>query len=305
LQALLQNRIDVMGISASLVKELRERSGAGMMECKKALVEVDGDVEAAQDLLRTRGQAKAEKKSGRIAAEGCVFFGMAADNGGAVLMEVNCETDFVARDENFLKFADTAVQLVLANDPADVDALMALSADGGGSLSDACTALVAKIGEKVSVRRFEKITPKGTAASYLHGARIGVVVDVTSTDGDLPRDIAMHIAASAPLCISADDVPAEDLEHERKILTDQALQEGKPENIVEKMVEGRLRKHLAEITLLGQPFVKDPDLDVGKLLANAGASIHSFVRYEVGEGIEKKAENFADEVAAQVEASGG
>jgi len=289
-----------MTITASLVKELRELTGVGMMECKKVLVETGGDMQAAQDLLRTRGQAKAEKKAGRVAAEGVVIFAVA--DGAAALVEVNSETDFVARDENFQGFAQQAADLILANKPADVDALSAIEV-GGKAFSEIRSDLVQKIGENVSVRRFEVIAPQGVVGSYVHGGRIGVVADVVGGDEELARDIAMHIAASAPVCISEDDVPADDLERERKILTEQALNEGKPAEIVEKMIEGRLRKHLAQITLVGQPFVKDPDVTVGKLLKDKGASVASFVRFEVGEGIEKKEENFAEEVAAQVNAS--
>jgi len=289
-----------MSVTASLVKELRERTGAGMMECKKVLVETDGDIEAAQDLLRTRGQAKAEKKAGRIAAEGAVVFGNA--DGVAALLEVNSETDFVARDENFIGFAEKALELVLANQPADVDALSELDA-GGQTLSELRNALIAKIGENINVRRFEVFQPKGQVGAYLHGGRIGVLVDLEGGDEELARDIAMHVAATNPLCIAEDDVPADELEREKSILTEQALNEGKPAEIVEKMIAGRLRKHLAQITLVGQAFVKDPDVTVGKLLDSKGASVASYVRFEVGEGIEKKEENFAEEVAAQVQAS--
>jgi len=289
-----------MAITASLVKELRERTGAGMMECKKVLVETDGDIEAAMDLLRTRGQAKAGKVADRTAAEGVVLFG--TDNGVAAIIEVNSETDFVARDENFLGFANKAVELLLANKPADVDALSALEADGK-TLENLRTDLVAKIGENISVRRFNVFEPKGAVGAYVHGGRIGAVVDVEGGDEELARDIAMHIAASNPVCIDEDGVPADDLEREKKILTEQALNEGKPAEIVEKMIAGRLRKHLAQITLVGQPFVKDPDVTVGKLLDSKGAKVASYVRFEVGEGIEKKEENFAEEVAAQVKAS--
>ncbi len=289
-----------MTITASLVKELREITGVGMMECKKVLVETEGDLQAAQDLLRTRGQAKAAKKAGRIAAEGAVIFAM-GDN-AAALVEVNSETDFVARDDNFKAFAQSTADLVLANQPADLEALDAIEIDGK-PFAEVRSELIAKIGENVAVRRFSIVAPQGVLGSYIHGGRIGVVADVVGGDEELARDIAMHVAASAPVCVSEEDVPAEDLERERKILTEQALNEGKPAEIVEKMIEGRLRKHLAQITLVGQPFVKDPDVTVGKLLKDKGASVASFVRYEVGEGIEKKEENFAEEVAAQVKAS--
>jgi elongation factor Ts len=290
-----------MAITASLVKELREMTGAGMMECKKALVEVDGDLQAAQEHLRKKGQASAEKKAGRVAAEGRVE--LAVGNDVAVIVEVNCETDFVAKDENFLGFARKAAELALAHRPPDVAALMALDVDGE-AFEARRNALVAKIGENCAVRRFEIIAPKGQIAQYVHGVKIGVLVDLEGGDEQLGRDVAMHVAATSPSCISADDVPAETIENERRILSAQAEQEGKPAEIVAKMVAGRLSKYLNEITLLGQPFVKDPDTNVGKLLQNNGATVHSFVRLEVGEGIEKKVENFAEEVQAQVKASG-
>jgi elongation factor Ts len=292
-----------MSISASLVKELRERTGAGMMDCKKALVEADGDADAAAELLRTKGQAKAEKKAGRIAAEGAIQIAENSDGKSLVIMEINSETDFVAKDENFLAFARSAADLALASPAQDVGALMAAELPSGESLEAARTGLIAKIGEQIAVRRFSKVAAAGELGQYQHGSRIGVVVDVTGGDAELRKDIAMHIAASAPAHISADDVPAEEVERERRILSEQAAQEGKPAEIVEKMVEGRLRKFLGEITLLGQPFVKDPDITVGKLLEQKGATVNAFVRLEVGEGIEKKQEDFAAEVAAQVKAS--
>ncbi len=291
-----------MTITASLVKELRERTGAGMMDCKKALVETNGDANAAVDLLRTTGQAKAEKKAGRIAAEGRVEI-ISNDAGQAVLMEINCETDFVAKDEDFLKFAASAAELALQTKPADVDELVQSALPEGGSLDDARKTLIAKIGENITVRRFETIEVQGAIGQYTHGSRIGVIVDVTGGDDALRRDLAMHIAAAAPLCIAEADVPAEQLERERRILTEQSEQEGKPPEIVVKMVEGRLRKYLAEITLLGQVFVKDPDITIGKLLQQKNASVSAFARIEVGEGIEKKQADFAAEVEAQVRAS--
>jgi len=290
-----------MAITASLVKELRELTGAGMMECKRALVDSDGDLEAAQENLRKRGQASAARKSGRIAAEGRIV--LVVNDEAAVIIEVNCETDFVAIDENFIAFANQAADLVLAEAPSDVAALMALTINGA-SLEEARGALVAKIGENVSVRRFNVIKPQGAIGSYLHGIKIGVMVDIEGGDEELGRDIAMHIAASSPAFISADDVPVDVRDKERRILADQAAQEGKPPEIVEKMVAGRMRKYLGEITLQGQPFVKDPDVTVGKLLDQAGASVKSFYRLEVGEGIEKKIENFAEEVKAQINAQG-
>jgi elongation factor Ts len=289
-----------MTVTASLVKELRDRTGAGMMECKKALVEVDGDLDAAQELLRKLGQASASKKAGRIAAEGRVA--VATGEGTAVIVEVNCETDFVAKDANFISFGDHAAALALQHAPVDVEALMLLQLPSGESLEDMRNALVAKIGENIRVRRFELMRVRGAIGSYLHGAKIGVLVDVDGGDNNLHKDLAMHIAASSPVCLSADDIDEDQLAKERKFLAEQAAEEGKPPEIVAKMVDGRMRKYVNEITLLGQPFVKDPDVSVGKLLSQAGASVNSFVRLEVGEGIEKKVENFAEEVQAQVNA---
>jgi len=291
-----------MTISASVVKELRERTGAGMMDCKKALVETKGDADAAAELLRTTGQAKAEKKAGRIAAEGRVEIAT-DDSGRAVMLEINCETDFVAKDQNFLEFAQAAASLALAKGPADVDALLASSIPGAGALEDARKSLIAKIGENIAVRRLSVMSASGAIGQYSHGNRIGVIVDVVGGDEDLRKDLAMHIAAASPVCIAESDVPSEQLERERRILTEQAANEGKPPEIVARMVEGRLKKFLAEVTLLGQPFVKDPDITVAKLLAKHGASVKGFARFEVGEGIEKKQEDFAAEVEAQVKAS--
>lgn len=287
-----------MTISASLVKELRERTGAGMMECKNALVEADGAIDAAQEILRTRGQAKADKKAGRIAAEGQIM--MAASPGGEVtaIMEINCETDFVAKDDNFQRFARLAADLAAAKQPATVDELMAIAAGDGRTLEDARRDLVAKIGENIGVRRLAYVRPSGKLATYFHGTRIGVLVDVVGGDADLGKDLAMHIAASSPRYLSADEVPEDIRGNERRILSAQAEAEGKPAEIVAKMVEGRLRKYLNEIVLLGQSFVKDPDISIEKLLKQRGASVKGFVRLEVGEGIEKKSENIAEAVAA-------
>lgn len=286
-----------MAISAAQVKALRERTGAGMMECKKALVEAGGDLEQAVEVLRKSGQAKADKKAGRVAAEGRIV--VHEHDGAAVIVEINCETDFVANDDNFTGFAELVAQAVLTGRPADVAALMAQDVDGT-TLEQRRTDLVAKIGENIGVRRFTVVEPAGQLASYVHGARIGVVIDVEGGDEALGKDLAMHVAATNPACVSADQVDPEVLAKEREILLEQARQEGKPEEIVQKMVEGRVRKYLGEITLLGQPFVKDPDVKVEKLLKAAGASVHGFVRFEVGEGIEKKQDNFVEEVMAQV-----
>jgi elongation factor Ts len=289
-----------MQITASMVKELRERTGAGMMECKKALTETGGDMEAAIDLMRKSGQAKADKKADRVAAEGQVMVALSDDATRAAIVEVNCETDFVAKDENFEKFADQVASLVLASAPADVQALMALDT-GDGSLEQGRAALVAKIGENVQVRRFERLEAADGSrlGFYRHGNRIGVVVELSGGDAELAKDICMHIAASRPVCVDESEVPPALLEKEREIFSAQAAESGKPPEIVEKMVTGRIKKYLAEITLVGQPFVKDPDKTVGKLLEGAGVTVRRFVRYEVGEGIEKKSENFAEEVMAQ------
>ncbi|MCL4778786.1 MAG: elongation factor Ts [Gammaproteobacteria bacterium] len=285
-------------IAASLVKELRERTGAGMMECKKALIDADGAIDAAQELLRTRGQAKADKKAGRIAAEGQIMTAASPAGDVTAIMEVNCETDFVAKADNFQDFARQAVELAAVRQPADVDALMALPATDGRTLEEARRDLVAKIGENIGVRRFAYLRPVGQLASYFHGTRIGVLVDVVGGDADLGKDLAMHIAASNPRYLSVDEVPEDIRANERRILSEQAQAEGKPAEIVAKMVEGRLRKYLNEIVLLGQSFVKDPDLSIEKLLKQRGAKVQAFVRLEVGEGIEKKSENIAEAVAA-------
>jgi len=292
-----------MAISAAQVKELRERTGAGMMECKKALVDTDGDMEGAIEHLRRTGLAKADKKAGRTAAEGRIALATSGEGSG-VLVEVNCETDFVAKDENFVKFADAVAALALAEQPADAEALNALKMEDDATVVDAVKALVAKLGENIQVRRLERLEAgDGVLGSYLHGARIGTMVAVQGGDADLARDLAMHVAASKPAYVSADDVPAGVMDKEREILVAQAQDSGKPREIIEKMVEGRLRKHLAEITLLGQPFVKDPDITVEKLLEGKGATVTGLRRLEVGEGVEKKEESFADEVRAQVHGS--
>ena len=288
-----------MAISASMVKELRERTGAGMMECKKALVETDGDVDGAVEHLRKSGQAKADKKAGRVAAEGLVV--VKANGSKAVVVEVNSETDFVAKDEDFLAFVDAVADAALASGQADVEVFASDALADGRSVDGARTELVTKVGENISVRRIAQISNDGPLAHYTHGARIAAVVALEGGDTDLARDIAMHVAATNPSCIDESGVPAETLKNERRILTEQAQESGKPEDIIEKMVNGRVAKFLKEITLVGQPFVKDPDVTVGNLLDNAGAKIVSFTRFEVGEGIEKKVENFADEVMKQID----
>jgi elongation factor Ts len=291
-----------MAIEAARVKELRERTGAGMMDCKRALVEAEGDLEKAGELLRKAGQAKADKKAVRVAAEGLVLVKKSADGSRHVIVEVNSETDFVAKDENFAQFAETVAEAALAGEYASVAELMA-SGSGDHTLETTRQELVAKVGENIAVRRFQVLQSGETVGSYSHMGRIGVLVELQGGDPDLARDLAMHVAATSPRYVSADDMPAEELAKEREILTAQAAREGKPEEIVQKMVEGRLRKHLNEITLTGQPFVKDPDSRVADLLSTAGASALGFVRYEVGEGIEKKEDDFVQEVMAQASRS--
>jgi elongation factor Ts len=290
-----------MSISASMVKELRERTGAGMMECKKALVETSGNMDAAVEELRKSGQAKADKKSGRVAADGRVV--ITDDGHKAAMIEINSETDFVAKDDNFIAFADAVAACVLSGDAADVQALAAESLADGRTVENARTELVTKVGENISLRRFVRLEAPDHLGSYAHGARIGALVSMQGGDAELARDIAMHIAATNPVCVDEDGVPADTLERERRIFAEQAAESGKPPEIVEKMVAGRVAKFLKEITLVGQPFVKDPDVTVAKLLKAANASVLSFVRFEVGEGIEKKQENFAEEVARQIEQS--
>jgi elongation factor Ts len=291
-----------MAITASLVKELRERTGAGMMECKKALVETNGDIDAAIEQMRKSGQAKAAKKAGRIAAEGVIVISFNEDCDQAAMVEVNCETDFVAKDDNFTSFAKAVAERVLAGGADDVAGLMELPLHEGEdtTVNQAREALISKLGENMNVRRFSIIqASSGKLSSYQHGARIGVVLELEGGDGELGKDLAMHIAATNPICLSADQMPQDLLEKERDIVTAQAKESGKPDEIVAKMVEGRMRKYLAENTLLGQAFVKDPDTTVEKLLKSKSASILQYTRIEVGEGIEKKQENFAEEVMAQ------
>jgi len=288
-----------MAITAAQVKELRERTGSGMMECKKALTEVNGDMEAAIDYLRKTGQAKADKKSSRVATEGKIVIAHSENNKSAILIEINCETDFAVKDENFSEFAQEVALCALANNASSVEELNDLKLDSGITVEDARKALILKIGENISVRRFVIASSSGALGSYSHGNRIGVVVSTTTDNIELAKDIAMHIAASKPLCVSADQVDPALLAKEREIFSAEAASSGKPDNIIEKMVEGKINKYLKEVTLLGQPFVKDPDQTIEKLLESAKSSVESFVRYELGDGIEKKVDNFAEEVMAQ------
>jgi len=285
-------------ITAGMVKELREMTGLGMMECKKALTETNGDLKAAEDLLRIKSGAKASKAAGRVASEGIVGVYISADGKTGALIEINCETDFVSKNDDFIAFSKALAQIVAETNPADVVALSAAKMVSGETVEDARQALVMKLGENISSRRFQRFQTEGRLASYLHGAKIGVMVDLTGADEALGRDIAMHIAASKPICISKEQVPADLLAKEREIYTAQAAESGKPANIIEKMVEGRIVKYLAEVTLVDQPFVKNPDETVEKLLASKNAKVNAFQMYVVGEGIEKKVTDFAAEVAA-------
>jgi elongation factor Ts len=292
-----------MTITAESVKTLRERTGAGMMECKKALVETGGDLDAAAEIMRKAGLAKADKKAARIAAEGALVTARSADGRRAALAEVNCETDFVARQPEFQTFATQVAEAALAAGASAPEAVAALRLADGRTVDETRRALIAKIGEKIDVRRVSLLQAPDRVGSYVHGIRIGTLVGVKGGDDALARDLAMHVAAANPQYVAPGNVPADVVAKEREILVAQAAAEGKPAAIVEKMVEGRLRKYLAEICLTGQPFVKDPDTTVGKLLEAGKASVTGFLRFEVGEGIEKKQENFAAEVMAQVEAA--
>ncbi|MDF2179624.1 translation elongation factor Ts [Aliiglaciecola sp. CAU 1673] len=288
-----------MAVTAALVKELRERTGAGMLDCKKALEETSGDIELAIENMRKSGQAKAAKKAGRIAAEGVILTKVVGNI--ASMMELNCETDFVARDDSFLALGEQLIELALANKINDVDSLNALELNGV-KVSEVRDNLVAKIGENINVRRV--VTVEGnTLGAYVHGGRIGVLTILEGGNEDLAKDVAMHVAAANPQFVKPEQVSAEVVEKERAIQIDIAMQSGKPAEIAEKMVAGRMSKFTGEISLTGQPFVKDPNQSVGDLLKSKGADVINFIRFEVGEGIEKKADDFAAEVAAQVAAA--
>ena len=289
-----------MEITASLVKELRERTGAGMMDCKAALSDARGDIEIAIEVMRKSGAAKAAKKAGRIAAEGIISIKL--NENDIVILEVNCETDFVTKDESFLSFVDSVIQVISNNNVSDVDELLKLNS-GNQTIEEANQQLIAKIGEKITIRRFQKSSIQNQTGTYLHGIRIGVIVEIEGGSEELAKDIAMHIAASRPLFINEDQISQEILDKEKEIYTAQAQESGKPADIVEKMVEGRLKKFIKEITLLGQPFVKDPEKSIEKILKSSNAKVLSFIRYEVGEGIEKRADNFAEEVMSQAKGS--
>ena len=292
-----------MSITAESVKQLRERTGAGMMECKRALVETHGDLDAAAELMRKQGLAKADKKATRVAAEGVIVLAKSADGKSAAMVEINCETDFVAREADFAAFADEVAKHALVAQATSLDSLASVKLGGGETVDERRRALIAKIGENISLRRVAIVSSPAALGAYLHGSRIAALVAIDGGSDTLAHDLAMHVAASNPMHLSIDDVPAELVAKERQIETAKALGEGKPAEIVAKMVEGRLRKSLAEITLLGQPFVKDPDTTIEKLLKSNAAKVREFKRFEVGDGIEKKKDDFVGEVMAQVKSS--
>ena len=286
------------GVSASRVMELRQRTGLGMMECKKALTEADGDLAKAEELLRIKSGAKASKAAGRVAADGVVGVAVAPDGKTGAIVELNCETDFVAKNEDFRAFASEIAQIVVRERPGDVAALAARRLGSGETVESHRVALVQKIGENITLRRFARVDAQGRIASYVHGSRIGVLVDYTGGDEALGKDLAMHIAATKPIAVERKDVPADIVEKERTIAAARAAESGKPANIVEKMVEGAVAKFLAEVTLLPQPFVKNDKQTITELLKVKGARVNAFVLYVVGEGIEKRKDDFAAEVAA-------
>ncbi len=293
-----------MSITAAMVKELRERTGSGMMECKRALVEAEGDLELAIEQMRKSGLAKADKKSGRTAADGCIGVKVSTDGKHSAMVEINSETDFVSKGDDFNGFVSDIVDTLLVSNIETIEQLQEMKLPNGSTVDETRRTLIVKLGENINVRRFTKFsTSEGNVGCYLHGSRIGVLVEITGTDRSLCKDIAMHVAASKPICVSDADVPTELVAKEKEIFTAQAKESGKPDAIIEKMISGRIRKYLAEVTLLGQAYIKDPDLTVGKLVSNQDASVVRFSRFEVGEGIEKKEENFADEVMAQVAAT--
>jgi elongation factor Ts len=290
-----------MAITAALVKELRERTGSGMMDCKKALNETNGDMEAAIDLMRASGAAKAAKKSNRVAAEGLVKVNISPDNKTATILEINSETDFVTKGDAFINFVDTLGALALKTTPANIEEFLTQTLDNGDTLEKSRENIVAKVGENVSIRRVQTVTvDTGVIGAYKHGERIAVLVVLEGGDEALAKDIAMHIAATRPECVTKDELDPELLEREKAIFVEQARESGKPDSIIEKMIVGRMNKFVNEVTLYGQSFVKDPDTTVGALAKANNAQVKSFIRYEVGEGIEKKEENFAEEVAAQM-----
>jgi len=291
-----------MAITAALVKELRERTGAGMMDCKKALVETNADLEAAIDLMRASGAAKAAKKAGRVASEGLVSVNISDDNKHAAILEVNSETDFVTKGSAFIDFVEALGALALKHKPESVESFVNLKLGSGETVDEAREGIIAKIGENISVRRVQIVsTESGILGAYKHGDRIAVLTVLSSQDPELAKDIAMHIAASRPECVSEGQLSSDLLDREKAVFIEQAKESGKPDNIIEKMIVGRMKKFVNEVTLYGQAFVKDPDITVGDLVKSKNSEVESFVRYEVGEGIEKKEDNFVEEVMAQAQ----
>lgn len=291
-------------ISAKQVMELRERTGSGLMECKKALLEATGDIELAIQHMREAGKAKADKKASRVAAEGMIAVAHSADKKTAYMIELNSETDFVAKDSNFTEFGQQLVQVALANKTQDIAALQTQSFPGGShTVEETRQALVAKLGENIQIRRMQVLHAPGVVGAYTHGSKIGVLVALDIDNAELAKDIAMHIAAANPLVLSPADIDQALIENERAIFMAQAKESGKPQEIIEKMVEGRIRKYVDEVSLIGQPFVKNPEKTVGQLLKESKAQVLAFVRFAVGEGIEKKEDNFVAEVMAQVQGS--
>tara|TARA_Y100001936_G_scaffold253998_1_gene323344 strand:- start:1615 stop:2508 length:894 start_codon:yes stop_codon:yes gene_type:complete len=287
-------------ITASIVKELRDLTGLGMMECKKALIETKGNIKEAEDLLRIKSGSKANRAANRIATEGIIGIEIAPNKKNGALVEINCETDFVAKNEEFIKFSRDLAQIISTENLADIESLSKAKMKNGKNVEEFRMELIMKLGEKISIRRCMLHITKGFLSSYLHGGKIGVIVDYDCNDEVLGKDLAMHIAASKPVCVSKEQVSEELLERERQIYIAQAAESGKPKEIINKMVDGRMTKYLSEITLLGQPFVKDPDQTIEKLLKTKSTVVNSFTMYRVGEGLEKKSCDFANEVMSQI-----
>lgn len=289
-----------MSVTAAMVKELRQRTGSGMMECRKALRETEGDMDLAIENMRKAGLAKADKKSSRIAAEGRIAVAQSVDTKSAVIIDVNCETDFVAKGDTFKEFANAIAAAILAADISTVEQASELTLADGKTIDETRRGLISKLGENITLRRFQKVATEGGTGFYLHGEKIGVLVDLATADAELAKDVAMHIAASKPQCVAEADVAAETIEKEKAIFVAQAEESGKPAAIIEKMIGGRIRKFLAEITLEGQAFIKDDKVTVGKLVSGKGNKVLNFIHLEVGEGIEKEEGDFAAEVMAQI-----
>lgn len=289
-----------MSVTAGMVKELRERTGSGMMECRRALIEADANMELAIENMRKAGLAKADKKSGRIAAEGRIAVAQSEDTKNAVIIDINCETDFVAKGDVFKAFANDIAKAILASDVATPDEAYELTLADGKTIDEVRRGLISKLGENITLRRFQRVTTEGGTGFYLHGEKIGVLVSLEKADDELAKDVAMHIAASKPACVSEADVAPEVIEKEKAIFVAQAEESGKPANIIEKMIGGRIKKFLAEITLEGQAFIKDDKMTVGQLVKGKDNKVLAFTRLEVGEGIEKAEGDFASEVMAQI-----